>query len=273
MSGMMMYGKHGKDYVPTTSLWLVYGKELDSKNILPSMQIDAFYYDTKQNFKELKSENIKALLTHKIEVPTNGYYNVYAINELQDGEKSLYRVAKLEYLRASHGGENRYTSEIKKPLITDKTKIDLRRITNDKEDSFFYKHSVGDELLFEATFENKPLANATLNLTMQSGWSKTIRTDENGLAKFKIIRDYFPKSGEFDKRHKEEILLTLKHTPNINEEYILTYPLSFYPSQSDYLSKGYALLLLSLTLFLAGWIIYRFRRNRTKPFSEFRHEE
>lgn len=275
MSRMMMHG-NDKNVIPTKEFWLIYGKNLEHKNILPPDQTaknQIFYYDTKQNLKEIVLKKVKGKTTYNIEIPSSGYYNLYAMSEAQQGEKHLHKIAKLEYLRGSHGGEDIYSEDIKKPLFTDKTKIDLMRIKDAEEDSFFYRHSVGDTLTFKATFENKPLKNATLLLSMQSGWSKTVKTDKEGVAKFTIIRDYFPKSGEFDKRHKEEMLVTLTHSASENEEYLLTYPLSFYPSSSDYLSKGYALLIIIFTLFLSGYIVYRFRQNRTRPFSELRYEE
>jgi hypothetical protein len=202
----------------------------------------------------------------------NGYYTLYAKNETRLDGKVIHKVAKLEYLNGRHGSEERYTPEVKKTLHTDRTAIDLVRIKNEREDSFFYRHAMGDELAFQALFENRPLAGAELMLTMQSGWSKTLKTDEKGVAKFHIIRDYFPEWRDFDKRHKEEMLITLVHMPDENAKYILSYPLSFYPNSSDYTSSGYALLLITLTLLIAGFIVYRFRKNRTKPFAELRYE-
>lgn len=270
MGGMMHGGERGA--VATKSLWLLSGADLESREVLTKSAKELFYYDTREKVKELKSQRKQGLLSYTIELPHNGYYNVYAIDEQENATKKFYKVAKLEYLRASHGGEELYTQEVKKPLETQRVKIDLRRIKSEQEDSFFYRHAMGDLLSFEALFMGKPLANAELLITTQSGWSKRIKTDKDGIAKFHIIRDYFPQSGKFDKRHKEEMLLTLSYTPNAEEEYILTYPLSFYPNKSDYLSSGYALLLITLTLFLGGWILYRYRRNRTRPFSELSHD-
>ncbi|MDA3946760.1 MAG: 4Fe-4S binding protein [Helicobacteraceae bacterium] len=271
--GMMSHGTGDKKTIPSQKMWLVYGDEVNNQKLVPPMKIETFYFDTKQKLKEIKLEQSRGTSSYSFEVPSNGYYNIFAKNEIHQNGKVIHKVAKLEYLNGRHGIEDVYTQEVKKPLHTDKTKIDLTRIKSEKEDSFFYRHAMGDELAFEALFDNKPLANAKLTLTTQSGWSKRITTDAEGIAKFHIIRDYFPEWGEFDKRHKEEMLISLIHMPSANEQYILTYPLSFYPNVSDYESYGYALLLMTLTLLISGFIVYRFRRNRTRPFSELKYEE
>ncbi len=271
--GMMSHSMGDKKKVPSRKVWLVFGHDLNDQKLVPPMELESFYFDTKQNLQEVKLEQSRGTSSYSFEVPANGYYNVYAKNETHKDGKSIYKVAKLEYLNGRHGSEERYTQEVKKPLQTDKTKIDLIRIKNDKEDSFFYRHAMGDELAFQALFDNRPLAGAKLSLNMGSGWRKTITTDEKGIAKFHIIRDYFPPWREFDKRHKEEMLITLVHMPDESEKYILSYPLSFYPNSSDYSSSGYALLLITLTLLFSGFMIYQFRKNRTRVFKELRYEE
>ncbi len=271
-SGMMSHGGGDAKKVPTRQVWLAFGEDLQNKTLLPPVAVEAFYFDTNRQLREIVPETEKGTRSYRFEVPNNGYYNLYATSESREGEKTVHKVAKLEYLNGRHGSEERYTEAVKQPLVTEKTKIDLLRLKSDEEESFFHRHAMGDELVFEARFDGKPLAGAELMLTMQSGWHKTVKADEMGVARFHIIRDYFPEWGDFDKRHKEEMLVTLTHTPSENETYILSYPLAFYPNSSDYTSSGYALALITLTLLLAGFIIYRFRKNRTRPFGELRYE-
>jgi flagellar biogenesis protein FliO len=65
-------------------------------------------------------------------------------------------------------------------------------------------------------------------------------------------------------------MLTLEHEVE-NEKYILTYPAFYYPNKSDYESYSYGLIILLITLLLGGFIVYRFRKNRTKAFEETRY--
>jgi hypothetical protein len=281
--GMGMSSHGDKKKIPTKKIWLVHGTDLQYTKSVPPMDLETFYYDTNQTLREMQVNAARGKSNYSFETQKSGYYNLFAKNETLNDDTLYYKVAKMEYLHGSHGGEDRYTDSVKNKVQTDKSDIDLILLKNKDEDSFFYKHSMGDELQFQALLHNKPLANANITVKMESGWSKRVKTDANGIAKFQIIRDYFPESGEFDKRHKEELLLTLRYQSDevgkkgdkeyAKINYILTYPVSFYPANSDYESYGYALMLITLTLLIAGIVVYRFRKNRTKPFRELRYEE
>ncbi|MDD3591056.1 MAG: 4Fe-4S binding protein [Sulfurovum sp.] len=255
-----------KKEVPTQSIWLVYGAMNDKKRYRSST-LDIFYYGLNRQEKPIIEKSSRGKKVLSFEVPHNGYYNLFAVDESQKGSEKFYKVAKLEYLRGMHGAEGKYDPKIKKALHQNRTKIDLVRLKDKDETSFFYKHSMGDTLTFQALFENRPLANAEVEIALQSGWTKALKTDSDGFVSIQLIRDYFPDWNTFDKRFKQEMLITLKHQ-KAGTHYLLTYPASYYPNSNDYQSYGYALLLITLTLLIAGIIIYRFRRNRTTPFRE-----
>ncbi|MDD3499732.1 MAG: 4Fe-4S binding protein [Sulfurovum sp.] len=257
-----------KKEVPTQNVWLVYGDINDKKHYRSSTQ-DTFYYGLNHQEKPIIEKSSRGQKVLGFEVPGNGYYNLFAVDESQTATERFYKVAKLEYLRGMHGAEGIYDPEIKKVLSQNRTKIDLVRIKDKEEESFFYTHAMGDTLTFQALFENRPLANAEVKIALQSGWTKTFQTDSGGYVSIQLIRDYFPDWNAFDKRFKQEMLITLQHKQD-NTNYILTYPATYYPNTNDYQSYGYALLLMTLTLLIAGSIIYRFRRNRTAPFREVR---
>jgi polyferredoxin len=257
-----------KKAVPTQSVWLVYGEMNDKKRYRPSAP-DIFYYGLNREEKPVKEKSSRGKKVLSFEVPGNGYYTLFAVDESQKGSERFYKVAKLEYLRGMHGAEGKYDPKIKKALYQNRTKIDLVRLKGEEEESFFHKHSMGDRLTFQALFENRPLANASVKIALQSGWTKTFKTDSEGVVTIQLIRDYFPDWNRFDKRFKQELLITLEHKQD-GTNYLLTYPASYYPNTNDYQSYGYALLLITLTLLIAGIIIYRFRHNRTVPFREVR---
>ena len=258
----------GKKTVPVKKVWLVYG-DIENKKLYRSRGLDNFYFDLKQEEKSVKEVSSRGKKYYSFEVPSNGYYNLFAVDQRKKGDKTFYKVAKLEYLHGKHGTDDIYRDEVKKRLDQSKTKIDLVRIKDKDEEGFFYRHRMGDKLQFQALFEGKPLEDAKVKVQLQSGWVKELRTDEKGMVSFNIIRDYFPNWSEFNKRYKQEFLITLEHNEGDND-YLLTYPSSFYPNTSDYESYGYALLLIGFTLFSSGVIVYRFRRNRSKPYAEAR---
>jgi len=252
--------------IPTKNIWLVSGS-LNRKQPYLSKTTESFYFDVEQKEKRFLETSEKGKKIVSFEVPKNGYYNLFAIDEIQDKNQTFYKVAKFEYLQGSHGDETLYTDDVTKNLVQKKTKIDFLRIKSDDEDSFFYKHSMGDTLKLQALFEGKPLANAKVFISLESGWVKRTKTDENGTVAITLVRDYFPKWSEFDKRFNQELLITLQHTKD-DTDYSLTYVASYYPNKSDYESYGFALILITLTLLVSGIVVYRFRKNRTKPFAE-----
>ena len=266
-SGGHMHGGGGKPkpkgYIPTKRVYLA---TLTNKSVTPE-NIEFFYYDIKQNKKDIIKESSKGKESYNFQVPNNGYYNLFALSKGEKNGKSFYNVAKLEYLQGKHGIEDIYDESLKKNLHQNLTKIDLVRFKNKDEDGFFYRHKMGDTLRFQALLDQKPLRDATVKINLQSGWEKTAKTDKEGMIEFTIVRDYFPQWDKFNKRFKQELLITLEHDTN-DTKYTLTYPASFYPNSTDYQSYAYALILITLTLLVSGIVIYRFRKNRSKPFSE-----
>ncbi len=265
--------------IPSKKAWLV----LEGNRPVPNADIETFVFDTFHARQEVTVEPKRGDAAYRFDVPRNGYYNLIAKNCTVKDDTLFYKIAKLEYLQAQHGSDDVYSDDVKKELTINDIKIDLIRVKEAREKDFFHRHSMGDTLTFKALLDHKPLANANVAIALSSGWTKNVTTDENGIARFTIVRDYFPAWNEFDKMYKQNLLLTLTYEEegegqiDGNEyqkaKYILTYPLSFYPNSSDYESYGYALILLSITLLCAGIVIYLFRRNRTKPFKEVRYEE
>ncbi len=257
--------------IPTKEIWLAYSS-INAPKIYSNKTLSMSYFDLNQKQKEFKEDFEKGKTTFKFEIPNNGYYNLYAINQTSKDGINYYNVAKMEYLRGSHGSEDIYSDDVKKTLQQDFSKIDLIRVKDENENSFYHRLYMGSTLTFQALFDNKPLANAKLQIELQSGWNKNLTTDENGIVSFKLIRDYFPDWNEFEKRYKQSFLITLTHNSD-GTIYQLTYPADFYPNVTDYESYAYALILITLTMLVGGIIIYRFRKNRTKPFSEVSFDE
>lgn len=252
-----------KGEIPTKNVWLL----IDRKKIFEDDNVTTFTFDTTGTLKDLKSQNKMGLKTYSFEVPKNGYYNIFAISNSTIDDKNFYKVAKLEYLHGKHGSDEIYNENIKKELRTDKPRIDLIRVKSKEEDSFFYTLKMGEELTFKALLDGKPIEDGKIDVKLGSGWSKRLKTDENGTVSFVIARDYFPTGDKFDKRFKQDMLITLKYSDDTTE-YILTYPTSYYPNSSDYESYGYALIIFFSTFLIGGFSIYRYRKNRTNPFKE-----
>ncbi|WP_200414962.1 nitrous oxide reductase accessory protein NosL [Arcobacter sp. FWKO B] len=255
------HGGGNKNEIPTKKLWLVFG-DLDIQNIA-NTEILGFYYDKNRSKQELILNPKEA--NYSFEIPNNGYYNIYAVSEIISNYTLYHKVAKFEYLHGSHANKDKFGDIDKEILISNEVKFDLVRLKSDEEDNFFYKNYMGEELVFKALFDNQPLANADINIKLNTGWSKNIKTDQQGIAKFHIIKDYFPKWNEFDKRYKEDLLIAMTYeqdSQNENyfvEKYILTYPISFYPATSDYKSYAYGLFIGFIVLLFGIFLVYKSR--------------
>jgi NAD-dependent dihydropyrimidine dehydrogenase PreA subunit len=268
---------------PTQKVWLVYGENFGQNECVGKLEGELLLYDTFNKEKPVKSALQYNCAAYSFEMPHNGYYNLF-FNHSTVKENTLhYKSAKLEFLNGSHGLTDIYEAHKSQPFIAEKNRIDLIRLRDKKEDSFFYTHSSGDLLRFKALLNNKPLANADIKVFINTGWTREFKTDKEGIVEFNIIKDYFPKWSEFDKRHKEMLLVSLSYTDDVGGvldgvgygkiKYTLTYPLSFYPNESEYKSYQDGLIIAVLILLSASFVAYRFRRNRTKPFAEVRYDE
>ncbi|DAB39922.1 MAG TPA: hypothetical protein CFH81_06795 [Sulfurovum sp. UBA12169] len=278
-------GMHGGNpmAVPTQKVWLVYGENFGQNTCIGKPDGELSLYDTFNKEATLSTAIQNNCASYSFKMPHNGYYNLFFNSSKVEEDTLHYKSAKLEFLNGNHGLADVYEPRKSQPFIGDKNKIDLIRVRDKKEDSFFYTHSSGDLLRFKALLNNKPLANAEIKVSVDTGWTKDLKTDKEGIAAFNIIKDYFPKWSEFDKRHKGMLLISLSYDDNSSgilngvnyskTKYTLTYPLSFYPNENEYKSYKDGLIIAMLTLLLASFIAYRFRRNRTKPFSEVRYDE
>jgi nitrous oxide reductase accessory protein NosL/ferredoxin len=255
------HGGGNKNEIPTKKLWLVFG-DLQTQNIA-NLEIQGFSYNKnkqKQNLTFSPKEN-----SHSFEIPNNGYYTVYAIGQNVHNDILYHKVAKFEYLHGSHGNKDKFGDIDKEIFIPTEVYFDLIRLKSEEEDNFFYKNYMGEELVFKALLDNKPLANAHINIELNTGWSKNTTTDENGIIRFHIIKDYFPKWNEFDKRYKEDLLVTMTYEQNSQnenywlEKYTLTYPISFYPSIYDYKSYAYGLFIGLVVLLFGIFLVYKSR--------------
>ncbi len=271
-------GKPKWGAIPTKTAYIVHGQDIQNKQCTSKLTLDITAYDTLKKELKTKLSSKMGCDSLKFETPKNGYYTLLATNKTIQNNILYYRVAKIEYLHGKHGSDDIYESKLSQAVENKDHKIDLIRLRDTKENSFFYKHSTGDILKFKALLDSKPLADAQVTMYTDTGWEKTVTTDKSGIASFTIIKDYFPKWNEFNNRHKGKFLVTLRYvkdntegTPYNKINYSVTYPASFYPSKSEYQSYGYGLILLTLTLLVSGIIVYRFRKNRTKPFSELKH--
>lgn len=275
-SGGSMHSHGGNpNVIPTKKIWLVFGDLINKNDAF--IESKTFYYNVKNELKDLPKDKKSSAFI--FEIPNNGYYTLFAINEAIKDDTLYYKIAKMEYLHGSHGNDDKYSDIDKEVLFSKEPRIDLVRLRNEKENSYFYKNHSGEEIKFKAFLDNKPLSNANIKVSLETGWEKNLTTDENGLVVFNIINDYFPKWTEFNKRHKQNLLVTMEYeavtqTKDYNiEKFILTYPISFYPGEDEYKSYAYGLMIGFGLLVLISLTIYLYRLHGKKQLKEINNAE
>jgi hypothetical protein len=268
-------GSGNPNVIPTKKIWLASGN-INAQS-LANVDVKSFYYSSKQELKDLNKD--KKSNAFVFEIPNNGYYTLFAVNETVNNDILYHKTAKMEYLQGSHGNTDKYSDKDREILFAKEPKIDLIRFRGDKEDSFFYKNYSGEELKFQALLEGKPLANAKIKIDLDTGWKQELQTDKDGFVKFNIIKDYFPNWSEFDKRHKQSLMITMEYERDslsdtyYQEKFILTYPVTFYPGEDEYKSYAYGLAITLAFMIFSTLLVYIYRQRRTKCYQEIQNDE
>ena len=108
---------------------------------------------------------------------------------------------------------------------------------------------------------------------------RELKTDKDGFVTFNIIKDYFPNWSEFDKRHKQSLLITMEYERDslsdayYQEKFILTYPMTFYPGEDEYKSYAYGLAITLAFMIFSTLLVYFYRQKRTKCYQEIENDE
>ncbi len=267
--GHMMGGGEGggRPSIPSKKVWLAYGKDVMTKKCLGEIKGELQAYDTKRENKNVAVSDKRGCNEISFEIPTSGYYNLYYTQSDTKEDTTYVNIAKYEFLSGRHGSSDKYSDAVKEFFSPSTQPLDLVRIKDETENSFFYRHKTGELLRFKALYQGEPLAGAEVVVQIGEGWQKRMRTSKDGIAEFHIIKDYFPEWSEFDKRHKEDFLVVLKYEENATK-YALTYFDSFYPAEEEYASYSVALWMGLLSIFAAGTIIYIYRNRRVRPYKE-----
>ncbi len=262
-------GMHGGR--PTgLKLWLLSGDFTHAKSYHNNTQGVLNVYDNtlQRVTAKVVSKRGQSIVSADAKAP--GRYTLYYTVETLEGNTRYVNSAKYDTVYARHGDKVELRS-----TNTPQLPFEIVRI-QDKDEQLFSRFASGDTLNFQVLFNNKPLQGANVTFETKGGWSKRLKSDKNGMASFTIIKEYFPPWSLFEKRHKDDFLITATYTQEGNDtqtHYSMTYPGSFYPEASSYRSYAYALSFGTLALVLTSIFIYLYRRRREKPFTEVRFDE
>ena len=215
-------------------------------------------------------------------MPDEGYYNAYHVARTVIGDHLNIDVAKAEVLKHScREGHEHYPAH-KTPKTWSEAPIEIVRL-RESEDNFHTRRQWGDKLKFKILRAGEPYPKARVTLETGSGWAKTADSDENGIATFQIIRDYFPEGEKFERRHRERYTITAEiiadeagqlNAQVFSETYSqATLSGTYDPRKSDYESSAQGLMYGSVGFLVLGVSSYWYRKRREQPFKETRFDE
>jgi hypothetical protein len=210
--------------------------------------------------------------------PVHGANNVYVVEQGVDGNNFVVRTAKWITMHHScgwgHDGKFDQTLIHPQPLAA----IPFEIVVDDLWDPNFHaKVTSGNQLRISVLSFGKPVAGARVTLTTDQGWNKKVVTDLDGMASVQLIRDYYPSSwAVFDRTHRGQFLVTARYDADLQGtyagkpyeriSYVATLPWKYSPSERDYSSYSYGLLIGTLTLTVSGVGVYAYRERRKRPY-------
>ncbi|MFT7824270.1 MAG: nitrous oxide reductase accessory protein NosL [Sulfurimonas sp.] len=278
--GHMHGGSWGR--VPTKKVWPVFADGSDTLSCLSDINAALYVLDANLNTIKAKQSRGRGCRSVSFKMPENGYYNLFYTAKTVDGDTLYLSTAKYEYMRFNHSNDAVYDEEKMSAHTIKEVPFDILRVREEGE-TFYHRLYSGDKIRAKVLLEGKPLKGADLTLSTKSRWSKTVKTDKEGIAVLVLLKDYFPEWNRFDKRHKNKFMLTASYTQNIQGvldgntynkiKYTATYPSVYYPGTSEYKSYAYGLSAAMVTMIVSGFVIYWYRRRREKPFKEVNFDE
>ncbi len=272
--GMVIQGKQGY----SKKLWLRKGDSIVDSTYVKQSDVPLILVAPNASQTQVAFSN-KEYADITYEMKNEGYYNLFMIDrQVVDGvlqENVLKNEALSHSCRNGHG----HVKDMVPPLYFKGTSFDIIRERLPRE-SFHLRIGSGDIVSYKVLLNGKPVSGATVTMSTQKGWTKTLKTDSEGRVAFEMIRDYYPPWHEFKKRHMENFLIIAKYESNEsgiyqgkhynNIHYTATTAGNYYPSAREYKSYAYGLLIGLIGLTSSIFFIYFHRRRRANQYQEKR---
>ncbi len=210
--------------------------------------------------------------------PVHGANNVYVVEQGIEGDVLVARTAKWITMHHScgWGHDGKFDKMLINPQSLDTIPFE---IVIDKlwDTNFHAMVTSGNELRIKVLSYGKPVQGAKISLSTEKGWMKKVVTGARGVATVQMIRDYYPTSWpEFHRTHRGPFLVTAQYEadqqgtykgkPYKQVSYIATLPWKYSPSERDYASYSYGLLIGVLTITVSGVGVYAYRERRKRPY-------
>ena len=217
------------------------------------------------------------------DIPDEGFYSAYAIRrEVRDGILHI-ETAKAEVLRHLCSAGHDYPAGIMEPRpLLAEAPLEVIRHRLDGE-NFHSRLVPGDTLQFTLYLHGEPAEGVEVRLITGQNWSKAITTGSDGVARFQLIRDYYPQWELFNRRREDPFLLIANYRQTTDAaqdargyrsiHYTTTFTGQYSPPPREYQSYAYGLGLASLAFIIGTASVVVFRRRRWKKPQEEAFDE
>ncbi len=274
MSGLVIRDKRGV----SKKLWLRQGDNIINSTYVKKSNIPLVLITPEAPATEITFGN-KEYADVTFKMPDEGFYNLFMMVKQVNNGVLLESVIKSEAMKHSCRSGHDHTQDKMPALYFEGTSFDIVRKRFPRE-TFHTRMTSGDIVSYEVLLHGKAVVGADVTMVTQKGWSKTIKTDQDGMAHFEMIRDYYPPWHEFKTRNMETFLIIAEYgrpehgvyqrAPYHSVHYKGTVAGNYYPSTRDYKSNLYGLLVGLFGLTVSILLIYFYRRKRTSRFRENR---
>jgi hypothetical protein len=277
-----VYSRGYYNRVPGREVWPVFKDSSNIENCLGTIEAEIYLLDANISMAKTSQSEESGCKSISFKMPDNGYYNLFYVDKKIHYDTLHVKTAKYEFMRFNHSHDAVYDKEKMAGHTIKETPFDIVRVREDDE-TFYHNLYSGEKISVQVLLEGRAIEGADVTLSTKTLWSKTLKTDKDGVATFTLIEDYFLNWSDFDKRHKNEFLLTASYTKNASADakgngyekvkYSATYPAYYYPNSAQYSSYAYGLSAAIITMIFSGFAIYWYRARREKPFKEVRFNE
>jgi hypothetical protein len=221
--------------------------------------------------------NVFSLKMPMDDSPLHGPNNIYVFDQqVKDGVLEV-RTAKWLTIHHSCGWGHEYRNDPERlaPRSLESAPLDIV-VDNLWNGNFHNALHSGDELVIHVYSYGKPVADATVTISTEKGWTTRKKTDAEGTARVQLIRDYYPETWQVFKRTQlGRLALTAEYSEEGKSSYggkdfnrthfITSFSWKYVPAGEDYNSYSYGLLVGSLGFLGSGFGVYHYRLKRKKP--------
>lgn len=267
-------------------LWLRHGTTpADSGYLVKGTRFSPLILmDTEGNTKELEIRQDKehGMLNVDFAMPEEGFYNAYLSHTWIDQNVRQIQIAKAEVLKHSCREGHDHVKEKMPPHHNTAIPLEIVR-TRLPHENFHTLLGYGDKVTFTVMRNGKPQSGAEVTIATARGWSKRETSDSSGQVSFTMIRDYYPAWSLFNKRYAQPYMVSADYQTTEsgdldgqhydNTLYRASYSGNYYPSERDYQSYAYGLMIGTFALVFSGLAVYLYRRRRNRPYREVRFDE